>query len=96
MVYARYSRTRKGSGAYGRKRTLTRRRRSCGFKKVLRPRFAMSGYRRNVEKKYFDKTLQANTDEIVAGNESPWSAVCNGLTCVSSTERALSMHNTEI
>ena len=85
MVYARFKRTRKGSGAYGRKRTLTRRRRSCGFKKVLRPRFAMSGYRRNVEKKYFDKTLQANTDEILAGNENPWSRVCNGLTCVSST-----------
>ena len=85
MVYARFRRTRKGSGAYGRKRTLTRRRRSCGFKKVLRPRFAMSGYRRNVEKKYFDKTLQAETDETLTGNVVTGSAVGNGVTCVSST-----------
>lgn len=85
MVYGRFRRTRKGSGAYGRKRTLTRRRRICGFKKVLRPRFAMSGFRKNVEKKYFDKTLQADTNDTLTGNLSMGSVIGNGVTFISNT-----------
>ena len=84
MVYARYSRTRKGSGAYGRKRTLTRRRRTSGFKKVSRARFAMSGYRKNVEKKYFDKTYQANTNETLSGNTTG-DTNSNGVTYIPNT-----------
>lgn len=70
MVYARFSRTRKGSGTYGRKRTITRRRRSSGFKKVSRPRFATVGFARNVEKKYFDKTYQSNVAATLTGQTS--------------------------
>ena len=85
MVYARFSRTRKGSGAYGRKRSYTRRRRTAGFKKVLRPRFAMSGYRRNVEKKYWDKTYQSNSSETLAGNAVGGQSTNNGVTYISNT-----------
>ena len=84
MVYARFRRTRKGSGAYGRKRTLTRRRRTAGFKKVSRPRFAVSGYRKNIEKKYFDKTYQADTNETLTGNISA-PLESNGVTYISNT-----------
>ena len=84
MVYARFRRTRKCSGAYGRKRTYTRRRRTVGFKKVLRPRFAMSGYRKNIEKKYFDKTYQSDTNETPTGNDVG-SVFNNGVTFISNT-----------
>ena len=88
MVYARYSRTRKGSGAYGRKRSITRRRRTDGFKKVARPRFALSGYRKNIEKKYWDKTYQSNSNETLTGSDDGppnYSPANNGVTYISST-----------
>ena len=84
MVYARFSRTRRGSGAYGRKRTLTRRRRTTGFKKVSRPRFALTGYRKNIEKKYFDKTYQSNVAATLTGQYSN-SRNNRGVTFISST-----------
>ena len=65
MVYARFKRTRKGSGAYGRKRTFIRRRRTACYKKVSRPRFALSGFRKNIEKKYLDKTYQSDMNETL-------------------------------
>ena len=85
MVYARFRRTRKGSGAYGRKRTLTRRRRTCGFKKVSRPRFALSGFRKNVEKKYLDKTYQSDMNETLSGNIDQTTKTNNGVTVISNT-----------
>ena len=82
MVYARFNRTRKGSGAYGRKRTVTRRRRTSGFKKVARPRFALTGYRKNLERKYYDKTYQSRSNETLAGSTNTTGA-SNGVTYIS-------------
>ena len=82
MVYARYSRTRKGSGAYGRKRSITRRRRSSGLKKVSRTRFATVGFARNVEKKYFDKTMNGGTGIETASGVTAGSNA-NGITYAS-------------
>ena len=84
MVYARFRRTRKGSGAYGRKRTIMRRRRTACFKKVSRPRFALTGYRKNIEKKYFDKTYQSDTNETSTGNDLG-TTITNGVTFISNT-----------
>ena len=85
MVYARFRRARKGSGAYGRKRTIMRRRRAACFKKVSRARFALGGFRKDVEKKYFDKTLQADTNDTLTGNVVVGSATVNGVTFISNT-----------
>ena len=85
MVYARFKRTRKGSGAYGRKRTVTRRRRTAGFKKVARPRFALSGFRKNIEKKYLDKTYQSDMNETLSGNIDQTTKTNNGVTVISNT-----------
>ena len=82
MVYARFGRTRKGSGAYGRKRAITRRRRSSGLKKVSRPRFATVGFARNVEKKYFDKTMNGGTGIETASGVTAGSNA-NGITYAS-------------
>ena len=85
MVYARFRRARKGSGAYGRKRTIMRRRRAACFKKVSRARFALGGFRKDVEKKYFDKTLQVDTNDTLTGNVTTGSVVGNGVTFISNT-----------
>ena len=85
MVYARFKRTRKGSGAYGRKRTFIRRRRTACYKKVSRPRFALSGFRKNIEKKYLDKTYQSDMNETLSGNIDQTTKTNNGVTVISNT-----------
>ena len=59
------------------------------FKKMgnsytVTPRFATVGFARNVEKKYFDKTYQANTNESLTGQDSGLVA-SNGVTYISNT-----------
>ena len=94
MVYARFKRTRKGSGAYGRKRTVARRRGTAGFKKVSRPRFALSGYRKNIEKKYFDKALQGTFVEALVGNTT--ATRNSGVMYISNTWQDYNFANTSI
>ena len=94
MVYGRFRRTRKGSGAYGRKRSITRRRRATGFKKVAKPRFALSGYRRNIEKKYYDKTFSGNSIELKTGPTAANADVNNGFMYTSSTWKGYSFGGT--
>jgi len=47
-------------------------------------RFATVGFSRNVEKKYFDKTYQANSNEATTGQSTP-TVVNNGVTYISNT-----------
>ena len=76
------STSRRTSGTFGR-------RRSYAVKKVgrtvFKPRFATVGYTRNVEKKYFDKTYQAdNLENNTAGAGGP-NIYNNGYSYVSNT-----------
>ena len=48
------------------------------------PKFATVGFARNVEKKYFDKTYQANTSETMTGQTAPV-LKNNGVTYISNT-----------
>ena len=84
---ARYS-TRKKSGyrgkrgyaSSGRRRSYSKMARRAG----RRLKFATVGFARNVEKKYFDKTYQANTSEVLAGQTTP-ALKNNGVTYISNT-----------
>lgn len=56
-----------------------------GYKKSnyqQRPKFATVGFARNVEKKYFDKTYQANSSETLTGQTTP-TILSNGVTYIS-------------
>ena len=83
---ARYS-TRKKSGyrgkrgyaSSGRRRSYSKMARRAG----RRMKFATVGFARNVEKKYFDKTYQANHGEAKAGG--PAGAKASGVTYISNT-----------
>ena len=84
---ARYS-TRKKSGyrgkrgyaSSGRRRSYSKMARRAG----RRMKFATVGFARNVEKKYFDKTYQANTSESLTGQTTPVVS-SNGVTYISNT-----------
>ena len=57
-----------------------------GYKKTgyrVKPRFATVGFARNVEKKYHDKTYQANHNEVQTGG--PAGAKSSGITYISNT-----------
>ena len=85
MVY--YGRSTRARKSFGTKRRGTRsryRRGSYTRKSVSRLRFAVAGFRRNVEKKYFDKTYQANTNETLTGNTTG-DINSNGVTYISNT-----------
>lgn len=84
---ARWS-TRKKSGGRG-KRGYNYSSRRRGYSKMARRtgrrmKFATVGFARNVEKKYFDKTYQANTNESITGQTTP-STSNNGVTYISNT-----------
>ena len=86
--YARFRRARKSFGSRrGMRRSGSSRGIRYGYKKtrgMVKPRFATVGFARNVEKKYFDKTYQANTNETVTGQTGPVMAN-NGVTYISNT-----------
>jgi len=86
--YARFRRARKGFGSRrGMRRSGGSRGSRYGYKKtrgMVKPRFATVGFARNVEKKYFDKTYQANSNETLTGQGSPKMAN-NGVTYISNT-----------
>lgn len=84
---ARYS-TRKKSGYRG-KRGYASSGRRRGYSKMARRagrrmKFAMVGYARNVEKKYFDKTYQSSNSEALTGNTGV-NATSRGVTFISNT-----------
>ena len=81
MAYGRFRRTGKSARSYGRKRTTRYRRSGRGYAKM--PRFATVGFSRNVEKKYFDKTYQANSNETMSGINT--ASVTSGVTYISNT-----------
>lgn len=62
-MYTRAPARRYTRSAYARSRTTTRRRTTRSS-----PRFATVGFARNVEKKYFDKTYQANNNRTTTGD----------------------------
>lgn len=85
---ARYS-SRRSSRSGGRKRSYASVGRRRSYSKMARRagrklKFATVGFARNVEKKYFDKTYQANSTEILTGQTT---AVLpnNGVTYISNT-----------
>jgi len=86
--YGAFQRARKGLGSRrGMRRSNYSRGSRYGFKKTggtIKPRFATVGFARNVEKKYFDKTYQANTNESLTGQTTPL-LVNNGVTYISNT-----------
>jgi len=53
-----------------------------GGRKPRYVKFATVGFSRNVEKKYFDKTYQANANETLTGQTTPYN-VNNGVTYIS-------------
>ena len=55
------------------------------LKKVSRPRFALSGFRKNIEKKYLDKTYQSDMNETLSGNIDQTTKTNNGVTVISNT-----------
>ena len=83
MAYARYSKS--GKRTWSKRRSTSGRRRysGYGYRKVSKPKFATVGFARNVEKKYFDKTYQANVSETQTGG--PAGAKASGVTFVSNT-----------
>jgi len=86
--YGAFQRARKGLGSRrGMRRSNYSRGSRYGFKKTggtIKPRFATVGFSRNVEKKYFDKTYQANTNESLTGQTTPL-LINNGVTYISNT-----------
>ena len=86
--YARFRRARKGVGSRrGMRRSGGNRGSRYGYKKTgyrIKPRFATVGFARNVEKKYHDKTYQANTNEVLTGQTAPLLGN-NGVTYISNT-----------
>lgn len=81
MAYARYSKSSKRT--WSKRRSTRGRRRYSGYgnRKASKPKFATVGFTRNVEKKYFDKTYQANNGEVLTGETT--SSVNNGVTYIS-------------
>lgn len=62
-----------------------RRRQSLSsYRRTTKPRFATVGFSRNVEKKYFDKTYQADSNETLTGNTDTLVA-SRGVTYISNT-----------
>jgi len=86
--YGAFQRTRKSFGSRrGIRRSNSSRGSRYGYKKTgstSKPRFATVGFARNIEKKYFDKTYQANTNESLTGQTTP-QLVNNGVTYISNT-----------
>jgi len=86
--YGAFQRARKGSGSRrGMRRSSFSRGSRYGYKKMgstIKPRFATVGFARNVEKKYFDKTYQANTNESLTG-QTTGPLRNNGVTYISNT-----------
>lgn len=85
--YGAFQRARKGLGSRrGMRRSNSSRGSRYGYKKTgstIRPRFATVGFSRNVEKKYFDKTYQANHSESQTGGAA--GAKSSGVTYISNT-----------
>lgn len=82
--YARFRRARKSFGSRrGMRRSGGSRGSRHGYKKTgyRKPRFATVGFARNVEKKYHDKTLQADHGEVQTGGNT--SIKSSGVTYVS-------------
>lgn len=86
--YGSFQRARKSSGPRrGMRRSNYSRGSRYGYEKMgstIKPRFATVGFARNVEKKYFDKTYQANTNESLTGQTTP-ALANNGVTYISNT-----------
>jgi len=76
--FARPSRDRRYSVARAAKKAFTYKRGTSRLK------FATVGFARNFEKKYFDKTYQANTNEVLTGQTTPL-LQNNGVTYISNT-----------
>jgi len=85
--YGAFQRARKGLGSRrGMRRSNYSRGSRYGYKKTgsaIKPRFATVGFSRNVEKKYFDKTYQANHSESQTGGTA--SGKSSGMTYISNT-----------
>jgi len=85
--YGTFQRARKGLGSRrGMRRGNYSRGSRYGYKKTgaaIKPRFATVGFSRNVEKKYFDKTYQANHSESQTGGTA--SGKSSGMTYISNT-----------
>lgn len=76
----RYSKGYSSRGTSSRTRFGTRRTyKKVGRRFVRKPRFALTGYVRNVEKKYFDKAFQGNSNETSAGNPTSVSKLSSGV-----------------
>ena len=84
VTYGRFRKSRRVSRSRGGMRRASSARRRSGLKRVSRPRFATIGFTRNVEKKYFDRTYQANAGEVVSGQTAP-ALKNNGVTYISET-----------
>lgn len=85
--YAGFQRARRSTRPRGGMRRSGSVNRRMGYKKssyTQRPKFATVGFARNVERKYFDKTYQANTNESLTGQTTP-STLQNGVTYISNT-----------
>lgn len=94
MAYgSRFNYRKSSSSSYRRRRfNIGGRSKAMLFKKTrtglkrsgMIPRFATVGFARNVEKKYFDKTYQANNSESLTGQTAP-TVNNNGITYISNT-----------
>ena len=71
-------RGKRGYASSGRRRSYSKMARRAGRKL----KFATVGFARNVEKKYFDKTYQANSSETLTGQKTPV-VINNGVTYIS-------------
>nr|UBJ25914.1 capsid protein [Red panda feces-associated circular DNA virus 18] len=68
----RYSKRRTTRRSSYRTRTSARRTyKKVGRSFVRKPRFALTGYARNTEKKFFDKTFEGNSDKNATGDTTP-------------------------
>lgn len=89
MAYGYRSRYRKSSSASaGRRRFGSNSSTKVAFRKKttrygsrMKPRFALAGYARNTEKKYFDKTYISNSNEQLTGSTTANDS--NGVTYIS-------------
>lgn len=87
--YARFRRARKSFGSRrGMRRSGSSRGSRYGYKKTRgrgRLKFATVGFRRNVEKKYFDKTYLASVLEVPTGTAVQLATITNGVSYISNT-----------
>lgn len=77
--FARKSTARRSSGTLTGRRRLALRK--VGRRFLAKPKFATVGYTRNMERKYFDKTFQSNSNETLCGNNTGDRS--NGVTYIS-------------